>query len=221
MKQQQSGFTLVEIAIVLVIIGLLLGGILKGQEMITNAKVRNMADQGSAVKAAIYAFQDRYRALPGDYNVAASNIPGAQNCAGGRCGNGRIDQNSERGLFWQQLAQAGFINGSFDGANAAGNWTCSSSTCATNTYGGGLLFTFDNEAGGTDVNASELWSGQNIPIGVIAELDRKVDDGVPLTGSFQISDNHSNACSTGAGAASTYNIIANPDATCGGVYRGM
>jgi prepilin-type N-terminal cleavage/methylation domain-containing protein len=59
MKRMQQGFTLVEIAIVLVIIGLLLGGILKGQELITNARVRNVADQQSAVKAAFYAFQDR------------------------------------------------------------------------------------------------------------------------------------------------------------------
>ncbi len=59
MDRNQRGFTLVEIAIVLVIIGLLLGGVLKGQEMITNAKVRNLADQGSSIKAAYYAFQDR------------------------------------------------------------------------------------------------------------------------------------------------------------------
>ena len=59
MNNRQSGFTLIEIAIVLVIIGLLLGGVLKGQEMITSAKVRNLADQGSAVKAAFFAFQDR------------------------------------------------------------------------------------------------------------------------------------------------------------------
>ena len=62
MNAKQKGFTLVEIAIVLVIIGLLLGGILKGQELISNARVRNVADQVNAVKAAYFAFQDRYRA---------------------------------------------------------------------------------------------------------------------------------------------------------------
>ncbi|MEO6023238.1 MAG: prepilin-type N-terminal cleavage/methylation domain-containing protein, partial [Burkholderiales bacterium] len=75
MKHQQAGFTLVEIAIVLVIIGLLLGGILKGQELVQNARVRNLADQQNAVAAAYYAFQDRYRALPGDYAAAMTNIP--------------------------------------------------------------------------------------------------------------------------------------------------
>ena len=66
MKNNQKGFTLVEIAIVLVIIGLLLGGILKGQEMIIQAKIKNAITDFSGVSAAYYGYQDRYRALPGD-----------------------------------------------------------------------------------------------------------------------------------------------------------
>src|SRR3954469_16141500 len=65
MKRNQ-GFTLVEIAIVLVIIGLLLGGILKGQEMITQAKIKNVIADMSGVSAAMYGYQDRYKSLPGD-----------------------------------------------------------------------------------------------------------------------------------------------------------
>ena len=76
MKTQQSGFTLIEIAIVLVIIGLLLGGVLKGQELITSARVRNMISQQDGIKAAYFGFLDRYRALPGDYAAASSNIKG-------------------------------------------------------------------------------------------------------------------------------------------------
>src|ERR1700716_2320879 len=68
----QGGFTLVEIAIVLVIIGLLLGGILKGQEMITQAKIKNVSADFSGISAAYYGYQDRYRALPGDDPNAAS-----------------------------------------------------------------------------------------------------------------------------------------------------
>ncbi len=64
--KKQSGFTLVEIAIVLVVIGLLLGGILKGQQLINSARVRNLADQSSGVQAAYYGFIDRFRNLPGD-----------------------------------------------------------------------------------------------------------------------------------------------------------
>ena len=66
MKTRQQGFTLVEIAIVLVIIGLLLGGILKGQEMITQAKIKNAISDFSGISAAYHGYNDRYRALPGD-----------------------------------------------------------------------------------------------------------------------------------------------------------
>ena len=72
MKHTQKGFTLVEIAIVLVIIGLLLGGILKGQEMITQAKIKNVVADFSGISAAYYGYQDRYRAIPGDDPNAAT-----------------------------------------------------------------------------------------------------------------------------------------------------
>src|SRR5713101_5414518 len=62
----EAGFTLVEIAIVLVIIGLLLGGILKGQEMITQARIKNIINDFNGVTVAVTSYQDRYRAIPGD-----------------------------------------------------------------------------------------------------------------------------------------------------------
>ena len=65
-KRQQSGFTLVEIAIVLVIIGLLLGGVLKGQEMIENSRIKSVVADMRGVSAAFTGYFDRYRALPGD-----------------------------------------------------------------------------------------------------------------------------------------------------------
>ena len=68
--RKQSGFTLVEIAVVLVLIGLLLGGILKGQQLISSARVRNMADQNSGIQAAYYGFIDRFRQVPGDMPAA-------------------------------------------------------------------------------------------------------------------------------------------------------
>ena len=89
MKRQQ-GFTLIEIAIVLVIIGLLLGGVLKGQELITSARVRNIISQQDGVKAAYFGFLDRFRAIPGDYNLATTNISGV-GVACGNAGNGDGD----------------------------------------------------------------------------------------------------------------------------------
>jgi prepilin-type N-terminal cleavage/methylation domain-containing protein len=62
----QKGFTLVEIAIVLVIIGLLLGGVLKGQQLIANAKLKSLVNHANGLSAAVFAYQDRYKALPGD-----------------------------------------------------------------------------------------------------------------------------------------------------------
>ena len=77
MKARQAGFTLVEIAIVLVIIGLLLGGILKGQEMINQAKIKNLINDFNGISAAMYSYQDRYRALPGDDLNAAGRWAGS------------------------------------------------------------------------------------------------------------------------------------------------
>src|SRR6476659_8851859 len=127
--RKQNGFTLIEIAIVLVIIGLLLGGVLKGQELITAARVRNLAAQLDGVKIAYLGFQDRYRALPGDYPnaTAGANIPGPTGAAtkgcliAGTCANGKIDDGGEGEsiLAWHQLARAGFIIGSYDGLGLA------------------------------------------------------------------------------------------------------
>src|SRR5512145_2640915 len=101
-----QGFTLVEIAIVLVIIGLLLGGILKGQEMITQAKIKNVIADMTGVSAAMYGYQDRYRALPGD-------DANATRWAGANPGNGNgiiegvyLAVNGESAEFWGHLRSA-------------------------------------------------------------------------------------------------------------------
>ncbi|MGB1884609.1 MAG: prepilin-type N-terminal cleavage/methylation domain-containing protein, partial [Gammaproteobacteria bacterium] len=110
---RQQGFTLVEMAIVLVIIGLLLGGILKGQELITSARVRNIADQNSGVQAAYYGFIDRYRQVPGDWGQtnAVKSIPGVT--TGGNA-NGRLDTSggsdyTEALALWEHLSKSRFI----------------------------------------------------------------------------------------------------------------
>ncbi|MGB0866238.1 MAG: prepilin-type N-terminal cleavage/methylation domain-containing protein, partial [Granulosicoccaceae bacterium] len=111
MKKQQ-GFTLVEIALVLVVIGLILGGLLKGQALIDNARARSMATQIDNVSAAWYGFVDRYRALPGDFQAADTRISTDMNSGDG---DGRINTPEEVAQVWQHLSAAGFVAGNFDG----------------------------------------------------------------------------------------------------------
>lgn len=221
MQQKQSGFTLIEISIVLVIIGLILGGALKGQELIQTAKVRSTINQLDSVKAAYYAFQDRYRALPGDYLDAPVNLPappaGIPVVVGN--GNGLIDTGVERGQVWLQLGVAGFLSGDFDGAATGANWNCRADRCLPNPFSGTMLVSFGSEAGGTGGQSHELWTGDQIPVDVVAEIDRKIDDGLPRSGNFQAGgSNNLGACST----ATAYRVnLASPQPNCGGVILGL
>jgi prepilin-type N-terminal cleavage/methylation domain-containing protein len=215
---KQAGFTLVEIAIVLVIVGLILGGVLKGQEMISNARVRSVIDQTTAIQTAVYAFQDRFRALPGDYLTAqaTANLVGVT--AGGN-GNGRVDTNAERGLFWQHLGAAGFVTGSFDGAAVNANLACVTASCPSNPFGGTMIYSYGNAGFGATTQTHELRIGRNIPVNILAEIDRKIDDGIPGQGSFR-ADTAQNAatCYTGTGANSTYQVSTEQQ-DCAGVRR--
>lgn len=190
MTRHQRGFTLIEIAIVLVIIGLLLGGVLKGQELITGARVRNIIQQQDGVKAAYFGFLDRYRALPGDYANAKATITGITDVAG--CGNGTGNGNgdgtilaalNENILAWEHLSKAGFINGSYTCAAAPAVAT----SAPANPYGQFLNLIYDNgyAANGAAQTRHNLKTGGSIPSDILGEIDRKVDDGNAVTGSFR------------------------------------
>ena len=183
-RKSQRGFTLIEIAIVLLIIGLLLGGVMKGQSMINSARVRSIANDLSGIEAAWISFQDRYRSIPGDYAQASTHIvEGASNGDS----NSRVDSAAEAGAVWQHLAAAGFISGSFDGA-ALGSITdtdCAAATCPSNPFNGFYKISNSSNALGSEVAAHELSTGGNIPVEVMYELDLKMDDGNPETGSLR------------------------------------
>ena len=232
MKQQQSGFTLVEIAIVLVIIGLLLGGILKGQELITNAKVRNVADQQNSVKAAFFAFQDRFRALPGDYTQGAANIPNTVAPCDVVTSTSKLDTTKKSICAWHQITNAGFISCSVCSTDHSGDAAISSNNSPVNAYNGAMTVFWDadfNNAVGAANPVNNLKSGSQVPSNVLAEVDRKIDDGNPSTGSFRYSNNTAAgtvtagvaACTTttsgtGAGSATSPAWAANPpESNCG------
>ncbi|HSN20312.1 MAG TPA: prepilin-type N-terminal cleavage/methylation domain-containing protein [Usitatibacter sp.] len=197
MKSQQSGFTLVEIAIVLVIIGLLLGGILKGQELINSAKVKNLANDFRVIPTYIYAYQDKFKALPGDdANVVAhigSACDGATNCKPGN-GNGVIDGNwnaaggaTEASQFWSHVRLANLAAGptvvsdaAYDPTNAVGGRLGITSATTAQTVAG---------ISGTYIVCSGSILGK-----FAKQLDIQMDDGNTATGSMRtVADNTASA----------------------------
>ena len=163
----------------LVIIGLLLGGILKGQELINNAKVRAIADRQNSLKVAWFSFIDRFAALPGDYVQAAIYISGAANGDG----NGTLSE-MESPLAFQHLSSAGYLR--CPQCNETGRDLPRADNSLINSYGGIMSIWHDNlhyAVRGTSILARlQVHTGPRIPSNIMSEVDRKIDDGVPNTG---------------------------------------
>jgi prepilin-type N-terminal cleavage/methylation domain-containing protein len=200
-KQVQRGFTLVEIAIVLVIIGLLIGGILRGQELITSARVRNMIDQKSSVQAAYYGFIDRFRMQPGDLTAAqAAQVNNAAAPALIGPGNGTVDWQDSP-MFFNNLAQSGFLSCAQCMTALTVSPTVAqigNTNSPTNVYGAPLVYEsalpgnaaanfFMTPTGTTEVTKPKLTTGGQVSSEVLAEFDRKIDDGNPTTGNTRAS----------------------------------
>ena len=170
--RRQSGFTLIEIAIVLVIIGLLLGGILKGQELITQGRIRNVGNDFQSVTAAINLYQDRYRALPGDDAGAAARWTGTTSGDG----DGQIGGNynsttadDESRLFWHHLRLAGLVGGAATDTTQAVNATQG----RTGIQNGGLGL------------VGPIVCSNNLPAKIAQAIDAQFDDGNAITGTVR------------------------------------
>ncbi len=187
-KSTEGGFTLVEIAIVLVIIGLLLGGILKGQEMITQAKIKNVINDFNGITVAITSYQDRYRALPGDDRNAAARwttqapangdgdgvIAGLYNANDTSGTGGAPAAAAESNLFWQHLRIAGFVPGLTVGTG--------SGTPPPNATGG-LIGVESGVIGTRGLGfASTIVCSSNVADKVAIAVDTQIDDSNSATG---------------------------------------
>ncbi len=211
MKSQQSGFTLVEIAIVLVIIGLLLGGILKGQELINSAKVKSLANDFRTIPTYLYAYQDKFKSLPGDDNNIAGHLGGtatqASTPATGARGNGVIEgnwwsstQTDESFLFWQHVRLSNLAPGPTV-ATDANYWP-------TNAMGGMIGINSASAAAAqiTGMTGTYQICSSGILGKFVKQLDIQMDDGDTATGSMRATANVTSTTFAASAAVATATI---------------
>jgi len=211
------GFTLIEMSIVLVIIGLVIGGALAGKAMIETAKFRELTTDAVQMQTRINTYIDKFGFYPGDHPEAASFWPATDNGDG----DGMVDYN-ERHDVWQQMALSGILEGSYTGNGSGGARIGINQPPApppnsgyglrwhANVFGrpGTFLEIGGQHATGYDVLGEPIFT----PIELFG-MDKKFDDGDPQTG--EIVARHaltttqggaSNACLTTYSAGGTYRL---------------
>jgi prepilin-type N-terminal cleavage/methylation domain-containing protein len=184
---KNKGFTLIELAIVLVIIGLLLGFVLNGQPLIDSAKVKKMARDFQNVQLYLHGYQDRFKVLPGDDHAADEHVGGVNAANGTR--NGLIEGNwdtanneDESCVIWQHVRLAGLSAGT-----AVINCGANNQYQPRNADGGLIgvqsLAGFNEITGmrGAYVVCSDAILGR-----LAAQIDATLDDGVGNTGSVRM-----------------------------------
>jgi prepilin-type N-terminal cleavage/methylation domain-containing protein len=212
---KQSGFTLVELAIVLMIIGLLIGGVLRGQELMNNARVTSTIKQVTSYSGAMYTFVDANAAFPGDMNLATSRIPGCTGSCQNGDGNGIIGNfanvweggqqavTTENTQFWKHLALAHLITG----VNPSATVPVWGQTHPASAFPGGFTVVTVNSGGGVqqmfgslvlrlhscitcaNIEGADGVASDGAPVSphTASQIDRKMDDGLPGSGDVQAS----------------------------------
>jgi prepilin-type N-terminal cleavage/methylation domain-containing protein len=215
--QRRGGFTLIELSTVLVIIGLIVGGVLVGQNLIHAATLRAEVSALTKYETAVNTFRVKYDALPGDMANATSLITGVTHNGNG---DGMIDLisggNYEYVYAWEHLSKAGLIEGSYDGNYAF--LACPLTTCPQSKVNSADVFwiggahdfgtdtvLYGSAMTGTDALIAIFWATESnnnyasLSVADAQALDMKLDDGVADTGRFlTINDNGGwNMCVSG------------------------
>lgn len=198
----RSGFTLIELAVVLTVIGLMVGGIIAGQSILRSSRIVHVLMDAQSYSTAIQQFHTHYEELPGDFSRAADVW------TGGVSGNGSgfVDNatapnaSGENYQLWKHLASAGYITGNYTGMAGPGDAT--HAVPGTNIPEGGLrntgywFFNWGIQPNGGNFFAGDYthlmtfgaargvgWSGGPALSGVEAYMiDSKGDDGRPGLG---------------------------------------
>ncbi len=203
LRPTEQGFTLVELSFVLVIIGLLVGGILVGMDMIRGATIRAQINQLHQYSAVLNVFRQKYGSVPGDISprkAARFGLPTRSGTPGRGDGNrllsggGAIGVCYETGLIWRDLNQLGLIDGSFvlaeddvitantppevkqylpEAIIGSGNVITMCGTLSSNYF---------QIANITRIGGCGVEMTPSIPVQDAWNLDRKMDNGMPLTG---------------------------------------
>jgi prepilin-type N-terminal cleavage/methylation domain-containing protein len=240
----QAGFSLVELAVVLIIIGVIVAGVLKGQDLIASAKLNGVENQINAIRVAVNTFQNKYGGLPGDIDmVSETMVPGfsvATNTADGTSvrGNGEIEgvrlsgpagggTVSEATLFWQHLRGANLLSGVT--LDTGGQGVTTTDDALKSQLGGIFSITYDSTFNGIAGNWLELGtaeaSGNSNGNALLTSvqmhsLDVKLDDGIPTTGIVGARDGVSSVagtCINGTGTQGAY--VINGPVGCAGYFQ--
>jgi prepilin-type N-terminal cleavage/methylation domain-containing protein len=204
-RKNQNGFTLVEISIVMIIIGLLIGGTFGGMKLIENMQVNKTVQDLKAIESAALTFKDTYGRLPGDItnpSARLSNCTVAPCATGGNgnriigttnLGNGAIAATDENFIFWHHLRAANLLSMGFNnttdmmpgegqpepaigGAFRLSDW---------NTNVGGCSVSFNRSAIATTSLESAAFTSESVAnCSSLSSIDRKMDDGLPDVGKF-------------------------------------
>lgn len=213
---RKSGFSLVELSIVLVILGLLTGGILAGRSLIELATIRKTITELDNYKVAVNTFRLRFNGLPGDITNATSIFTDVQNGDG----NWQIQYWNEGLYAWMELAQAGLIPGSYVGTAVADPTPGENVPASAYDPGAGYSFAWEVEVAwpnnfnitGNVIHFGRPVAGQTtkdpvLPPAVAYAIDMKLDDGMPALGSIHSWDtNFTPDCITASAPDAEYNM---------------